>query len=315
MKTSRVIIGVISLLILSACGSDSGSGGDYTGNKSDISAAKKLVNQYSHDVNFEGGYVNQQSVNEVLRFASEYSTYGQALKADPASFYAMRYVGCIAPDGELVPNTDSRYTQMDLIVGERSNRATYVQQHQLDRCYIGGINWNWGGNVWGAPVGNSGTISIGGIDKDTCVAYKIDNAVIRVNEEQLGYNNKDDRRNRGGDYNYYNNYNNNYWNATYGWRPDGDSYYNVNGNFSPGFSNQMGYNVSFNQNSLFGSAEQDSFAKIASDEAVFVTNAFRYRSSGNCNKSVYWGYRIDLNSQFLPIQILVRNERSNPKPL
>lgn len=289
MKATQLFILALGLVALTACGDDSSNSGSsekYTGSKADITGAKKLVHEYQdNNFFFEKGYVSYNKVKGNLLWAETYSGYAQSLQELPTSYYAMRHVGCLAQDGSLIPSEQDKHTQMDVVVGERDARAVYVQKNSLGRCYLGQVNWGHNLVLNGQVLDtNSRSRGVFGLPTDACQDYIVDQAMVRVTKEKLGYNSND-------------NSNSNYWNYRHRWSPDRDFYYDVKGNRFSQFTNH---------NVVADSAE-DSFGKITSSEAVFVTKAIRSRSSGpSCAKDVYWGFVVDPANP-PEIQILGRN--------
>jgi hypothetical protein len=290
MKTSKLIILTLGLLVLSACGDDSsgsgsGSGGKYTGNKSDISAAKKLVHEYeTNNMYFEKGTVPASKVKNNLLLAESYASFAQNQQALPSRYFAMRHVGCITSDGSLVPSEQNKHTQMDLLVGESSAKAVYVQKNKLDRCYLGQINYGGQYNISGLLMGSkSGSKGIFGLPQDKCQDLVVDKAYVQIDKEKFQYSGS--------------NQDSNYWVNRSRWSPNEDSYYEVK---------DTRYSA-FNGYSRAGSSEDDSFAVIASGEAVFVSAAIRSRTTNpSCVKDAYWGF--DISSSEAPnVQILGRN--------
>lgn len=292
MKTTQKFILALGLLVLTACGDDSsgGSNDGFSGNKSEINQAKKLVQDYEVSGGyFEKGYVSYNNVKKNLQFAETSVSYAQNFQDKPDSFYAMRYVGCLAPDGTALPSQQNKHTQMDVVVGAKSNRAIYIQQNSLSRCYLGQINWGHNINLNGYTLDhNAKSRGIFGLDTDICQDYSVEESLVRISKEKLGHSKNN------------NNKNNNLYNTPYyqhSWRPDKDFYYDVKGNNFGQFS----------RHNVAADSTEDSFGKINSDEAVFVTKALRNRSSGpSCAKDVYWGYQIDPQNP-PEVQILGKN--------
>lgn len=297
MKTSPLMGILILSLLLSACSSDSsssGSGsGSYTGSKSDISSAKKLVKEYqSSNVFFEKGYITYSLVQKNTQSAAVYASYATDYIALPERYYAMRNVGCILENGSTQFTEQDRQTQMDLIVGEQDARAIFVQVNEIGRCYMGQFSIRGGYSVNGVWKNtyerNRGFI---GISSDACLGLNPENAYSRIPKEIFN-SSKESKTN-----NSYSNTNYNYWNNRYSWSPDQDYYYEV-------FNNSWKV---FNYSSKQGSSEADSFSRISNGQAVFVSRSIRTSSSSpECEKDVYWGFQIDLA---VPpeIQILGRN--------
>lgn len=296
MKSMKVLITVGVALVLSACGSDSSKGGSdsngYTGSKSDIQAAKKLVAEYDDNygrVYFDKGYIDRSKVVGNINAAMTYLTYLADYNVQPNAFWAMRHVGCILSDGSTKFTEVDQHTQMDVLVGEKSARATFVQQNVIDRCYLGYIGLNGNFSVNGQIQSYvDRTRGILPISRNQCRDLKAASALVRIPKEEFDY--EDSRGNPQPNY-YYANYN------RYRWTPDQDYYYEISGNRY----------LQFNYSTKEGSSEDDSFARTGNSEAVFVSKTVRVRSSGyGCVKDVYWGFEIDPSNP-PGIQILGRN--------
>lgn len=285
--------------MLSACGNDSsGSGGqNYTGSKADINLAKNLVRDYSDSgIFFEKGWVSDDKVLDNIIEAETFAGYAQGYQDVPDSFYAMRHVGCITADGKELLTEQDKHTQMDVVIGESSTRATYIQQNRQSRCYLGQANWGHNISIFGIPIdSNQRKKGIFGLPSDICQGYEVSKAFIRIDKNRYKKNNNKRRDNRTKNDPYY--YNASYRGDSNRWHPDRDLYYDVRNNRHSTYG-------SFNTS---GEAEADSFGKIASGEAVFVSRTLRSSSTNpSCDKDVYWGFKI--NPQNPPrIQILGRN--------
>ncbi len=297
MNLLKTLIAVGVALFFTACGSDSSKGdsnGGSTGNKSDIQAAKKLVAEYDDNygsVFFDKGYIDRSKVVNNINAALSYLTYLADYNVQPSAFYAMRHVGCILADGSTQFTQIDQHTQMDLLVGEKSARATYVQQNVIDRCYLGQIGLNGqfsvNGNIQSYVDRTRGFLPL---PKNACRDLKASSALVRIPKDEFHHddNFKNDQRNNQQNY-HSANYN------RYRWSPDQDYYYELN------------RYLQFNYSSKKGSSEEDSFARTGNNEAVFISKSIRVRSSGyGCVKDVYWGFEIDPSNP-PGIQILGRN--------
>lgn len=288
MKTLRLFIISIGWIALTACGGDgSGSGGSHTGSKSDISAAKKLVTEYQDSNFFEKGYMSYNKVRENLAYAQTYASYARNYDQVPDKYYAMRHVGCIGSDGTALVSQQDKHTQMDYVIGVKSNRAVYVQKNSLNRCYIGQLNYGGTWNVGGFGNSISGSRGLIKLPTDACQQYEIEQALVRIPKEKLQYSAK--------------NNNNNYWYISNRWEPDKNYYYEIMGNLYGQFTNH----------SVKGLADDDSFGTMNNGEAIFVSKALRSRGSNpSCEKDVFWGVEVDPN--YPPnVQILGQNQDHN----
>jgi hypothetical protein len=174
---------------------------------------------------------------------------------------------------------------MDVVVGEIDAKAIYVQNNSLSRCNIGTLSWGHTSTLNGQVKSSSHrSPDFFGPPPTNCQELSIDQAMVFVTKEKLGYTTN-------------NNNESNYWNSGRRWTPDKNYYYDVKDNSFSQFTNH----------NVVADSSEDSFGKITSTEAVFVTKAIRSRSSGpSCAKDVYWGFLVDpLNPP--AIQILGRN--------
>ncbi len=291
MKTSKILI-TLGMLLLAACGSDSSKSSgknNFTGSKSDIEAAKKLVGEYdNNNVFFEKGYISYDYIKNNTLTALTYLSYAADYKTDVSSYFAMRHVGCLRSDGSTIFTEQNQHTQMDLLVGEQSARAIYIQANKIDRCYLGSIGvqgqYSVNGNIRDYIDRSRGILPL---PSKLCRDLKAEQALVRI--AKSNFDNDHDRSNS--------NQSNNYWGYRSRWNPDKDYYYEVKNNR---------YGI-YNYQTQEGSSEEDSFANLGNSEAVFVSKSIRSRSTNpSCVKDVYWGFEIDPN---LPpqIQILGRN--------
>lgn len=284
MKTFRLFVMVIGMLTLVACGDDSsGGGGGHTGNKADFSSGKKLVEEYKNTQHFEKGHMDYNKVRQNLSELQRYVSMGRQLTEIPQKYFAMRHVGCLAGDGSGFVSEQNRHTQMDYVIGANSNRVTYVQQNSIDGCGFAGVNIGGGLSLGGIITGAINKNLVARTSTKHCSEYAVEGAFVRIEKERLGYSSK--------------NKDNDYWNYRYRWTPEKDFYYQVSHNW-------MGR---FDQSTVVGNSEDDSFGTLSNGEAVFVTKSLKNRSSNpSCEKDVYWGYEFDINNP-PQIQILGRN--------